>query len=168
MPSRYVIHAQSCLFDSKRSQVSQSKTKIYKKQAVKKKSWSKAIRVAAFCSEWVMDMAWPDTKAKPIHEFMNASPTVPPCYHISLTAKEFLHFQHPKLLMSSVATSSMYVCTTAGLVHPLKLGIDQEKTSWKENQGPKRTASGWPTDFESDWEEVILLNDGVKAHTSTY
>lgn len=99
---------------------------------------------------------------------MNASPTVPPCYHISLTAKEFLHFQHPKLLMSSVATSSMYVCTTADLVHPLKLGIDQEKTSWKENQGHKRTASGWPTDFESDWEEVILLNDWVKAHTSTY
>lgn len=52
-----------------------------------------------------------------------------------------------------------------GLVHPLKLGIDQEKASWKENRGPERKASGrWPVNFESDWEEIILLNDWVKAN----
>lgn len=51
------------------------------------------------------------------------------------------------------------------LVHPLKLGIDQEKTSQKENWGPERKASdSWPINFESDREEIILLNDWVKAN----
>lgn len=56
--------------------------------------------------------------------------------------------------------SNVSICTMVGLVHPLKLGIDQEKASWKENRGPERKASGRrPVNFESDWEEIILLND---------
>lgn len=91
---------------------------------------------------------------------MNASPTIPSCYHISLTAKEFLQSQQVKISVSSVATSSMHVCTTADLAHPLKSGIDQTEISWKENESHDRRASdSLLTGFESDWEEVILLND---------
>ena len=55
------------------------------------------------------------------------------------------------------------------LVHPLKLGrIDQEKTAPTENWGPERKASdSWPINFENDWEEIILLNDWVKANERT-
>ncbi|RMC16132.1 hypothetical protein DUI87_08344 [Hirundo rustica rustica] len=62
--------------------------------------------------------------------------------------------------MSSVATFSMCVCTTVNLVHPLKLGVDQEKNLGKKTK--VMTEEPQTVDLQTlkvTMEEAILLNE---------